>query len=739
MKRIKGYKDFLNYLIFESIIESTYEFKMFLYNLRDKNSPVSDKANQIINKLDDADVKTNINYLGMSPNSNNEISFIPDSQYQRYISNNDEARSKSKNYSNVGRAFRQLLISFEIPFNDKDIENLTNEYKSYWDSIYSNKKFEIVKGAEILKWYLESNYTEQKSSLGNSCMRFTDRNHYMKLYAENPDTISMCVVKEGDKISARALVWTLDDGKTYLDRIYYTEDSLVSFMYDNMVKLHSKDLYSYDYTRYPNDMVVNIKEVDYEKYPYADVMCYVYQKIVDGKIEGTGKVSNKAHLKLEGEWRIIKIQSTSGDPDDLTHYKSEHLDIYIPKEEAVYIRKINDYVRKSDLNYSNYLQTYLTKEDSVYSEDINDFIPKEEAIQHPKFGLVPKDRIFKIFDEYSGKEEPIEIFNKLKNEDYSGFNLKEELLLKMNKDFKFFNIIFESSDTIDDIGGETVPKIFCEKVFRISNDVRNQLKKDGLECLLIYDYILEIDAISLGVEHGNARYAHSNDIVSRLMQNYGEKPYLNYISGIENEKIKKERELKFKAYDNYLKSNDTWNINSNFEKEEIMDLYIEVANNALEFGDSEKLFVFQGREGLNFYELFGHGITDIYGRDALSAIDSENIKLLFSLYKKFLFLYYITMDSYDVRRYFSGNLDKKELLILQSIRLSGDDLLEVAREITKTTHRDLFLLIPQAFGILKDLDESIIDISLNSIRSYLKSEFYDNHNFTLFKQLDNII
>lgn len=106
MKKIKGYKDFLNTLIFESIIFATNDFVQFLYELSYKNTPIKSKAGQLYNKINSFDAKTNINYIGLSPNSNNEISFIPDSQFQRYYSDGVNIQNKSKSYSNVGIAFR---------------------------------------------------------------------------------------------------------------------------------------------------------------------------------------------------------------------------------------------------------------------------------------------------------------------------------------------------------------------------------------------------------------------------------------------------------------------------------------------------------------------------------------------------------------------------------------------------------------------------------------------------------
>jgi hypothetical protein len=63
-------------------------------------------------------------------------------------------------------------------------------------------------------------------------MRYGQKNNFMKLYADNPDKISMVVLLHDNKLAGRALIWKLDDGSTYLDRIYYQFDSDINLIYE---------------------------------------------------------------------------------------------------------------------------------------------------------------------------------------------------------------------------------------------------------------------------------------------------------------------------------------------------------------------------------------------------------------------------------------------------------------------------------------------------------------------------
>ena len=47
---------------------------------------------------------------------------------------------------------------------------------------------------------------------------------YFDLYCTQPECRMLVALKE-DKLAARALVWTIGD-KTFMDRVYYIEDSL---------------------------------------------------------------------------------------------------------------------------------------------------------------------------------------------------------------------------------------------------------------------------------------------------------------------------------------------------------------------------------------------------------------------------------------------------------------------------------------------------------------------------------
>lgn len=179
----------------------------------------------------------------ISPTSGKRfVEFIPDDkQYDPFPVNaealklgaGDESTDffkLSRQTIRVGRGVRALLNAAKTKISDKEIEEFVNKYKSTIDAmndIFSN--FEIVKGDDIAHWYKYDNYEKgtDRGTLGSSCMADVDQN-FFDIYCDNPDRVSLAIYKvpeDDGKIRGRAIVWKLDDGKIFMDRIYTHEDS----------------------------------------------------------------------------------------------------------------------------------------------------------------------------------------------------------------------------------------------------------------------------------------------------------------------------------------------------------------------------------------------------------------------------------------------------------------------------------------------------------------------------------
>lgn len=127
-------------------------------------------------------------------------------------------KEKYRQQSRIGRVLRKL----NPDLNDKEIEKFVDEYKSAIESYYKTSDVEVVTGDKISYWYNSKRYKTGHGSLNNSCMRGEGVQIRIKnFYDKYPEKIALAI-KTNDKgqLLARALIWRLDDGRVYMDRIY---------------------------------------------------------------------------------------------------------------------------------------------------------------------------------------------------------------------------------------------------------------------------------------------------------------------------------------------------------------------------------------------------------------------------------------------------------------------------------------------------------------------------------------
>ena len=124
----------------------------------------------------------------------------------------------------VGRLVRGLLSKAGVEFNDSEIEEFVYKYRAEIGKLQNVlERFRIVSGTDIRKAYHYESYEEQFGSLGNSCMRYDGCQDFFGIYVDNQETCSLVVLdseKEEGKICGRALLWTDNEGRRIMDRIY---------------------------------------------------------------------------------------------------------------------------------------------------------------------------------------------------------------------------------------------------------------------------------------------------------------------------------------------------------------------------------------------------------------------------------------------------------------------------------------------------------------------------------------
>jgi hypothetical protein len=329
---------------------------------------------------------------------NDQISFIQTNRIRRKLNqetDSDEYKSdeltniitnKSRNSEfwregrtemNIGRWLRRIIGIHKINVIDKEIEKFVNTYKYTHDSTYSDINFQLVKGADIRKWYLSDYYEKSTGQLGNSCMRYRNCQNYLDIYVNNPEVCNLLILKsmDGNTIKGRSLIWKLRDGRFYQDRIYTNYDS-DSILFQRWAESNGM------VSNISSDIFVDLGNYTYENYPYMDTfICYN----PDTKV-----LSNDESLWPSQGY--IKLQDTGGgyESDDVvwSNYYGEHIPRessvmcengdWVFKEDAVYL-KYRDEWHMNDYNicFSVYHGEYFLEEDAPLSSIIGDYFCKE--------------------------------------------------------------------------------------------------------------------------------------------------------------------------------------------------------------------------------------------------------------------------------------------------------------------------------------------------------------------------
>jgi hypothetical protein len=200
----------------------------------------------------------------------------------------DESVSNSE--IKIGRLVQSLLKKSGTEFLPKELEEFVDKYKAEIQIMRDVfKRFDIVKGEEIRKWYLENNYEIMNAgTLGKSCMADNMCQPYFNIYTENPKNVSLIILrgsKDVDKISGRAILWTDNDGNKIMDRVYTNNspDVVLFIEYANKNNFYHKTVQdSVESTEFElngsklTDITINLDKNTYYTFPYMDTLKYYY-------------------------------------------------------------------------------------------------------------------------------------------------------------------------------------------------------------------------------------------------------------------------------------------------------------------------------------------------------------------------------------------------------------------------------------------------------------------------------
>jgi len=249
--------------LYSLLLEKSIQKNQFLSELLGKMSdPIARELVKLKEVPDDAKIK--FDFFKLNDNGNIEASI----------------ENRHNTIIKVGTFLTALKPFLTKDFKDYEIENFINKFNLLLNqskSDTSNFTVKLIEGNDIGNFYQLKNCvnSDWKGPLLTSCLR--DGNMKMfDLYAKNKKEIKLlALLDENNKIRARALIFYLDSGEIFLEKIYSinNDDSMAIFNYFKN-KMNGK--YSEEESNLSNDETVSLsyRPIYLEKVPYLDTFRY---------------------------------------------------------------------------------------------------------------------------------------------------------------------------------------------------------------------------------------------------------------------------------------------------------------------------------------------------------------------------------------------------------------------------------------------------------------------------------
>ena len=301
----------------------------------------------------------------------------------------DDWQIKSFNFLRDNKAMTATKISrlvntlfpkeYEDAEGQKTLRDLIDKYGALTDDTMT---FDLVKGDDIKKWYLDDNYETTKGDLGGSCMRHDRCQNYFDIYTKNPEVVSMliCLGAKGTLIG-RALIWNLadsNDPSQLMDRIYFRDERVkekfISYAEDNdMAYKTGRGLTNIVWhgERFKKSPKVKLDEWEFDEYPYMDTFAKLDTE--DGTLYNSEDRADGFYI----------LTSTDGGYHEREIVWSTYEDQEIDEEEAEWSEPLGDWI---SIENGVYISTDHDGTTGFYPKDHHDVV------------LIPGEGYFHIDD-----------------------------------------------------------------------------------------------------------------------------------------------------------------------------------------------------------------------------------------------------------------------------------------------------------------------------------------------------
>jgi hypothetical protein len=340
-------------------------------------------ARMLLNTDECVLVEDCVDYISISDDDSSRISYLSKDRIAKLEAKMmpDEFSERLKNEIMWSSSIRfhvkpGAFVSKVFPSIDpREVEKFSNLYKTNINKPRFN--LSIVNGESIRQYYHYDTYADNgRGSLANSCMKHEPCQKYLDIYVQNPDIISMLIMKDDfGKLIGRALLWKTEDHKI-MDRIYTINDEVLSFYFRKWATdngyLYKSEQNWFNTLNFENmrikkhilriDLTLNIPKHRY--YPYMDT--FKWMNMFDNKISN--------YLPDD----IDDVRTLTGS-DGSTMY-SDHIvldmidNVYRYRNECPYVAYLNIHTYQGNLNYSEINEQWILSKDAFYDEYMNDYV-----------------------------------------------------------------------------------------------------------------------------------------------------------------------------------------------------------------------------------------------------------------------------------------------------------------------------------------------------------------------------
>jgi hypothetical protein len=279
---------------------------------------------------------------------------------------------KQRYHTSVGKIVRRL---FGDTYSDRDITAFAEAYATLITVSNPLYDFSIIEGDAIKDAYYYENYVAQTGSLGNSCMRHRQCQQYFDIYTKFPDKVKMAVLKRGNKIAARSIMWNIN-GKFMFDRIYFTTNETQNLLKNTLEAAGYSTLYCVG-GLYSMEMDLD----GITKFPYLDTLC---NYDVARKVLTNGPIDGLRYELRNTSGDAYHYNNHGGDEDEDNNYDCSCCGNIVHYDNTIYVERGHYHdqrVCEDCAIYSESTGEYHTVEDDTVNTYQDDSILADEAIR----------------------------------------------------------------------------------------------------------------------------------------------------------------------------------------------------------------------------------------------------------------------------------------------------------------------------------------------------------------------